>query len=167
MKKELQNYIKSIKANTSEGVGFAGAFLFTLENVETGEVEKKFFHNVITKDGREMMMEHLLESAPSADMYVTEIALGTDATTVSEDDTDMTTETYRNDVTSHAQGSGATRNIGYVTGFFSQTECSGDYKEVGIFCGDVLFSHCNIDVSKTTVQKMTVDWVITFSKVTA
>lgn len=53
--------------------------------------------------------------------------LGTGVGTASASDTQLITEAYRNDIASSTDD----QNIAYVTAFFSETECSGTYKEFG------------------------------------
>jgi len=61
-------------------------------------------------------------------------------------------------------------NVAYMTAFFNQTEVTGTFKEAGIFSDGaagadtgILISHVNIDVTKTNVQKLTIDWTLTLA----
>jgi hypothetical protein len=61
--------------------------------------------------------------------FINRMALGTGSPTPATSDTQLATEVYRN-VT--ASGS-ASSNVAYLTGYFTETECSGTYTEFGNF----------------------------------
>jgi hypothetical protein len=163
MDQEFSNYIKSLKEKAGQKLGMLGVWRFTLEDVITGEREVQYYHNVIPIVGRTMIANNLVDAVPDNDMLLNYAALGTDATAVSENDTQLGTETYRNEIASKTNAA----NIAYVTAYYSQTECNGTYKEAGIFSdataaanSGILVSHVNIDVTKTNTQKLTVDWTL-------
>ena len=145
-----------------------GIYRFTLENPD-GSKEVKIYHNVLTMDFFEMIMDNLTNSTPTNDVLLSHALLGDDATAVTENDHKLGNEVYRNPIASKTK----VGNVAYVTAFFTQTEISGTFKEAGIVCdgsdwegGDgkdtgILASHVNIDVTKTTAQKLTIDWALT------
>lgn len=123
--------------------------------------------NILPTVGRTAIMDHLTNASPSpSSLRINKVALGTGTTTPANADTTLDTETYRNNVASQTKSN----NIGYVTGFFSATETSGTFKEVGLFINGsagadtgTLFSHATIDTTKTTLQTLTIDYTITAS----
>lgn len=168
MDKEFKDYIENLKRDVGEKAGLMGVYRFTLEDVVTGEKTVQYYHNVITDDGLTMIANNLTDPTPDNDLLINYAALGTDATAVDETDHDLGTETYRNAVASMANGN----KVAYVTAYFNQTEVSGTFYEAGIFCdgtgaadSGVLLSHVNISVVKTTSQKLTIDWTLTFASV--
>lgn len=163
MDKEFKNKIEELKGKAKEGVKAIGVYRFTLENPDGSKVVK-YYHNIITTAAFQMILNNLSDATPDNDMLVSHCALGDDDTAVAIGDTVLGNETYRNAVGSMASSD----NIGYFTAYFTQTEVSGTFKEAG-FVSDgtgsadtgVLISHVNIDVTKSAVQKLTIDWTIT------
>jgi len=145
-----------------------GIYRFTLENPD-GSKEVKIYHNVLTMDFFEMIMDNLTNPTPTNDVLLSHALLGDDATAVTENDHKLGNEVYRNPIASKTK----VGNVAYVTAFFTQTEVSGTFKEAGIVSdgndwegGDgkdtgVLVSHVNIDVTKSNTQKLTIDWMFT------
>lgn len=162
---EFKNKVAEIKKEVGEKAGAIGVYRFTLENPD-GSKEVKYYHNLITTVAFAMILNNLTDPTPDNDMLASHIALGSDDTAVAIGDTILGTETYRNAVASMTSAD----NVGYITGFFSQTETDGVYKEAGIFSDGaagadtgILLSHVNIDVTKSDVQKLTIDWTITLA----
>ena len=162
--KDFQNQINAIKLQCSQKAGLLGVYRTTLENVLTGEKEIKYYHNIITDVGRALICNNLTDASPDNTMKIKYAVLGRDATPVAIGDTQLGTETYRNAIASATNAS----YVAYATAYFNQTEVVGTFKEAGIVCdgtiaanSGVLFSHVNIDVTKTNVQKLTIDWVLT------
>ena len=159
---------KSIKRHAGDKAGAIGIYRFTLENPD-GSKEEKYYHNILTMDFFTMIMDNLTNPTPTNDMLFSHALLGTGTDAVSETDHKLKTETYRNAIASKTK----VGNIAYVTAYFSQTEVSGTFKEAGIVSDGsdwaggtgkdtgVLASHVNIDVAKTTAQKLTIDWMLT------
>lgn len=97
---------------------------------------------------------------------VNKVALGSGSTSPANSDTQLTTETYRNTILSATYAS----NIAYLTGFFTAAETNGTYAEVGLFIDGTasantgqLFSHALASITKSSIQTLTIDWVVTFS----
>ena len=125
------------------------------------------FNNILPTVGRMMVANNLTNVAPTNVMYANYIALGTGTTAVNNADTKLVTESFRNQVASKTNA----LNIGYITGFYSATECNGTYKEAGIFCNGtssvntgVLLSRVLLNptagIAKTNIETLTLDWVI-------
>lgn len=163
MDNQLRDYIKNLKSQIGEKTGFLGVYRFTLENPD-GSKEVQFYHNLITDVGLTMIANNLTDATPDNDMLITVAALGDDNTTVDGADTTLGNEVYRNDIISMTNGTA----VAYATAFFDQTEVDGTFYEAGIFCDadsgtpddGILLSHVNINVTKTTIQKLTIDWTL-------
>lgn len=164
---EFLDQVNHIKRSLKQTAGFLGVYRTTLENPD-GSKEVKYWHNVVTDVGLTMICNNLVDPTPDHDMLVNYVALGSSATAVGITDTQLTTETYRNAVASHTNGN----KTAYITGYFTQTEVTGTFREAGIFAdatgtanSGVLVSHVNINVTKTNVQKLTIDWLLTLASV--
>ena len=97
---------------------------------------------------------------------VNKVALGTSSSTPLASDTQLGTEVYRNTIASYTSAS----NIAYLTGFFTAAETSGTYSEVGLFIDGTasantgqMFSHALASITKSSIQTLTIDWVVTIS----
>jgi len=168
MDKDLLDKLKHHCAVNKDKVGAYGVWRATLEDVNTGKKEIKYFYNVVPLTGLGMVCNNFADPTPDNAMLLTHCLLGSNATVVTENDTTLGTEVYRNTIQSKTSAA----NILYGTGFFSQTETDGTYKEAGIVSDGsagadtgILVSHVNIDITKTAVQKLTLDFVITFTPV--
>lgn len=167
--KETVRIIKALESynNNLEGIiTLKGRWTITLENIITGK--KRIYHheNLIPTVGRTMIANNLTDSSPDDPLLVSHIALGSNATAPANGDTTLGTETYRNAVASRTNAN----NIGYVTGFFNATEVNGTFLEAGIFSNGsgsadsgILFSHVAINITKSAVETLTLDWTITIS----
>ena len=163
---EFQNYIDSVVSLRHETCSLVGVYRFTLEDVDTGEKTVQYYTNLVPTVGRQLIANNLASASPTNTMKITHAALGSSTTAPANTDTQLTTETYRNAIASTSNSA----NIAYATAFYSQTETSGTYKEAGIFCNatgtansGILLSHVSIDVTKSTSQKLTVDWTLTIT----
>jgi hypothetical protein len=161
---ELDKYTEELKKRAGLVVGVIGTYRTQLLNVLTGEQEVKFYHNIIPTSGLTLLANNLTDATPDNDMLISHAALGSNVTPPALGDVKLGTETYRNAIASKTNSAG----VAYATAYFNQTECNGTYKEAGIFCDGsltpddgILFSHVAIDVVKTNVQKLTIDWTFT------
>lgn len=124
-------------------------------------------HNLLPTAGRAAVASHLTAGSPSpSTLRVNYVALGSGSASPANADTTLATEVYRN-LTASATNS---NNIAYITGFFSATETNGTYAEVGLFIAGTasantgsLFSRALLSVTKSSVQTLTVDYIITIS----
>ena len=163
--KEFLKQVEKIKKQVGEKAGAIGVYRFTLENPDGSKIVK-YYHNIITTVAFTLITNNLTDPTPDNDMLINYAALGSDDTAVAIGDTVLGTETYRNAIASLTNSA----NIAYATAFFNQTEVSGTFKEAGIFSdggagadSGILISHVNIDVTKTAVQKLTIDWTLTLA----
>jgi len=125
--------------------------------------------NLLPTVGRAAIADHLTNASPSpASLRINDVALGDDGTTPANGDTTLGNEVYRNEQASQTN----TDNVAYVTGFFSATETTGTYAEVGLFINGsgtgnpdtgTLFSHALISITKTSTETLTIDYTITLS----
>lgn len=164
--KDFEKFVDSLKRQCQGRAVVIGAYRFILEDVKTGEKIVKYYKNIIPTVGFQLITNNLTDPTPDNDILISHIALGDGTTAPAIGDTTLENELYRNAVASRAN-SGA---IAYATGYFNQTECSGTYKEAGIFCDGsltpddgILLSRVAIDVVKSLTQKLTVDWTLTFA----
>ncbi len=153
--------------SNNEKVALKGIYTFTLRDKITGKIDKQWtVENLVPTVARTMIANNLTNVSPTNVMRITHCALGSNATAASNSDTQLGTETYRNAIASITNAN----NIGYATGFFTATETSGTYQEVGIFSNGtgsansgILISHVITTITKTTSQTLTIDWSLTFS----
>lgn len=164
--KEFLNKVEKIRKQVGEKAGAIGVYRFTLEDIKTGKKTVKYYHNIITTVAFTLITNNLTDSTPDNDMLINYAALGSNVAAVAIGDTTLGTETYRNAIASMTNSA----NIAYATAFFNQTEVTGTFKEAGIFSDGaagvdtgILISHVNIDVTKTNVQKLTIDWTLTLA----
>lgn len=86
--------------------------------------------NVICNAGFGAIAKILVgDSSYTGNGEINKAALGTGSTTPNASDTQLATESYRNDI---ASGS-ASSNVAYLTAFFTEAECAGTYTEFGNF----------------------------------
>lgn len=122
-------------------------------------------HNLLPTVGRTAIIRRLMAD-PAYTNIINKVALGTGSTAPANADTQLQTEVYRNNPASLTYAN----NIGYLSGFFNAAETSGTYAEVGLFIDGtaaantgVLFSHALASITKSAIQTLTVDWIITLS----
>lgn len=121
--------------------------------------------NIIPTVGRSVLAQRLANTTTYTGI-VNKVALGTGNTAPANSDTQLATESYRNNAASLTYAD----NIAYITGFFTATETSGTFAEAGLFIDGTgsantgqLFSRVLVAVTKTTLQTLTIDWVLTIS----
>lgn len=129
--------------------------------------EKFVVENLLPTVGRTAIAQHLTNVSPTpAALVVNYVALGTGTNSPANADTTLQTEVFRNAVASRTNAN----NIGYITGFYASTDTNGTYREVGLFINGTgsantgtLFSRVAVNITKTSVQTLTVDYTITIS----
>ena len=151
-----------------EQLKIKGDLTAIIRDAKTGAIKRvyKYFNTVVTV-GRACLANQLTASSPSpASPRVNKVALGTNVAAPANADIKLGTEVYRNSVASATNSN----NIAYITGFFSATETTGTYKEAGLFINGgvaaddgTLFSHVAINITKSNVESLTLDWTITIS----
>jgi rhamnose utilization protein RhaD (predicted bifunctional aldolase and dehydrogenase) len=149
-----------------EKTSLKGHYKFTLRDIHTGEVQVFEYDNIIPITGRTLIANNLTDATPDNNIRLNKAALGTGTNTPANSDTQLQTETYRNDLASRTNAD----NIAYVSAFFSATEVTGTFREAGIFADGasgantgVLFSRVAINITKTNTQTLTLDWTLTIN----
>lgn len=153
--------------NKNENISLKGHWKFTFRDAATGVIKRiQEFENIVPTVARTMIANNLTDSSPTNAMRVNYVALGTGTTAPANADTKLETETYRNAIASQTNSS----NIAYCTGFFSAAECTGTYKEAGIFSDGtasadtgIIVSHVAIDITKSNTETLTIDWSLTIT----
>lgn len=170
MDKGFERYYKTLQKSgavkNSDGISCLGMYRFTLEDESTGEKEIQYYHNIIPTVGLTNLANNLVSASPTYTLKVNYAALGSGTNTPAAGDTTLQTETYRNAIASTTNST----NVAYATAYFNQTETTGTYREAGIFSNatgtansGVLMSRVAINITKTSTQKLTIDWTITFT----
>lgn len=120
--------------------------------------------NLVVSSGKTAVANALW--SPSGTIKVSHIELGTGTTAPAAGDVALQTPSYRNAL---ASGNNV-NNIVSLTGFFGFTETTGTYREAGLFINGsgtlgtgTLLSRVAINITKTNVQTLTIEWTITVS----
>lgn len=149
-----------IKENTS----LKGHYKFTLEDIHTGERQLFEYDNIVTAACWTMVANNFGDATPDNTMLFNKAVLGSGTSTPTTADTQLQTETYRNNLASKSN----VANVAFVTAFFNATETSGTYREAGIVVDGtasantgVLVSRVAINITKTTSQTLTLDYSLT------
>lgn len=153
-----------------DNLNMYGTYILTIRDAVTGKIKRvQEVRNLIPTVGRTAVADHLTATSPSpAALRINDVALGTGVTPPANGDTTLETESYRNAVASQTKSN----NIAYVTGFYSATEVTGTFKEVGLFINGsgtgnpdtgTLFSRAAIDITKTNTETLTIDYTITIN----
>jgi hypothetical protein len=155
----IDNEILKIKVNVK----------VTLRDVKSGKITKEeMYHNTVTTVGKNLIAEFLGNQTPTTTTNLSPnyCAVGTGTNAPAIGDTTLQTETSRTVVASKTS-SGA---VAYVTGFWGATDVSGTLREVGLFIGatatansGVLLDRTAINVTKSTSETLTIDFIITIS----
>lgn len=156
------NINKRVKEKTS----LKGHYKFTLTDIHTGKPQVFEYDNIITAAAWAMIANNLTDPTPDNSMLLNKAVLGTGTNAPATSDTQLQTETYRNDIASKSN----VANIAYATAFFNAAETTGTYREAGIVVDGtasantgVLVSHVSINITKTSSQTMTLEWTLTIS----
>lgn len=122
--------------------------------------------NLLPTVGRTNIVNNIFSNAPTYSALVNYAGLGTGTNAPANADTTLQTETYRNAIASRTNAN----NVGYATAFFSATECSGTYREAGLFQAGtgtansgVLLSRVAINITKSLTESLTLDWSLTLA----
>lgn len=122
-------------------------------------------HNIIATVGLDVLAAIL--TADYGDTgAINVMALGTGTTPVTEDDTELETEVYRNPKASSTHSNG----VAILTAFFTESEVDGSFTEFGNFIdGDfntpddgILWSHVIVDWEKSNMETLTVQCTYDF-----
>ncbi len=123
------------------------------------KTEVTVVENIIPTAGRAAIANALTDVTPSPSaLVITHMALGSGTNVPANGDVALQTEVYRNAIASNTNAS----NVAYATGFFSTTETSGTYREVGLFIASTtMLSRSAINITKSAVETLTIDYTIT------
>jgi len=151
-----------------ESVKFAeGVWRFTLENILTGKKRVYEYCNLIPTVGRAQIAKALEGGIASVnEIKINYTSLGTGVTAPQNSDTQLETESYRKGIASATHAN----NVLYCTAFYTAVETTGAFKEAGLHINGtgapnsgVLFSRVAIDITKSNLDTLTVDYTITFN----
>ena len=150
-----------------EKICLKGIWKFTIRDAKTGLVKRvQIYKNIIPTVGRTLIANNLTDASPDNAPRINYVALGTGTNVPANSDTQLQTESYRNQTASETNAN----NIAYVTGFFGAAECNGTYREAGLFSNGtgaansgVLVSRVAINVTKSNTETLTIDWTLTIS----
>ena len=149
-----------------EDIKLKGVYTFTLEDIYTGEKQVFKYENIITQKTWEMIANNFTNATPTNSMLINKAVIGTGTNTPATSDTQLQTETYRNNPASKSN----LLNVASVTAYFNATETSGTFREAGLVVDGtgtantgVLISRVAINITKTTSQTMTFDWSLTIT----
>lgn len=111
--------------------GWAGSFDIIIKNVVTGHIEPIHIRNRITNTALDAIINILDNLDPN--LNIRYIAIGTDNTPLSDNDTKLGNEIFRAQVDSSNNTA-----VGTFQTTFSilDSEAVGQWEEIGIFCGD-------------------------------
>jgi hypothetical protein len=156
----------NIQKKLPQKVSLKGHYTFTLEDIHTGEKQVFEYENVVTADCWEMIANNLTDPTPTYSMLLNKALLGTGTNTPATTDHQLQTEVYRNNLASKSN----TANLAYATAYFNPTEVTGTFREAGIVVDGtgtantgLLVSRVAINITKTSSQTLTLDWILTIS----
>lgn len=168
MRQTLYKILNAIfQVITGQKLFMSEVWRFTLRNVETGEERLFMYKNLIPTVGRAAIANYLTNASPSpATLRVTHTSLGTGIAGATNADTQLQTETYRKAIASATNGD----NVAYMTAFYTAPEVTGTFKEAGLHIAGsltpnsgTLFSRVPIDITKTALETLTVDYTVTIT----
>lgn len=164
--KTARDFALDAKIRSERAAGRNVENLIRLLN-STCEVEVMVVENIIPTVARTAIANALTDASPSpSSLLINYIALGSGTNSPANGDTTLQTEVYRNAIASLTNSS----NIAYATGFFTSTETTGTYREVGLFIhgtssadSGTMLSRAAINVTKSGTETLTIDYTITIS----
>lgn len=146
---------------TNDTIKIKGHVKITLRDQDGRIADIKEYDNLVVTAGRTLIANSLWN--PSVDTRVSHVELGTGTTAPANGDTALQTPAYRNALASGNNSS----NVVTFTGYFTATETTGTYREAGLFINGsgtlgtgTLLSHVAINITKTSIQTMTIEWTI-------
>ncbi len=156
----------NIRKRVKEKTSLKGHYKFTLRDIHTGKVEVFEYDNIITAAAWAMVANNFTDPTPDNSMLLNKAVLGSGTNTPATTDTQLQTETYRNDIASKSNAA----NLAYATAYFNPTETTGTYREAGIVVDGtgvantgVLVSRVAINITKSSSQTLTLDWTLTIN----
>lgn len=151
----------------NDNLKIKGHAVFTLLRADGSIKEIKSYDNLVATVGRAAIADHLTAGSPSPTaLRVDYVALGSGINAPANGDTTLQTEVFRK-ATASANN---VDNVATITGYFFATDTNGTYKEAGLFMSatstpgsGTLLSRVAIDITKSNVETMIVEWTVTIS----
>jgi len=165
----MQTNQTDIEVKKQERAGLEGVYRFTFTDTVTGKVRVEEYHNKIPDAGLAALASQLADASPSVSpMTLSYTELGTGTNAPAAGDTALQTPTFRKAIASRTR-SGA---IVYASAYYTAAECSGTFREAGIYIGGsstpgsgTLFSRVAINITKANTETLTIDYTLTLSSV--
>jgi hypothetical protein len=155
-----------IKKDVEQDFNLKGVYTFTLEDIYTGEKRVITRENLIMTGGKAYVMARIMADQSPAGCKITHTALGTGTNAPAAGDTQLQTEVFRK-VTASAMNAS---NVGYLSAYYTATEVTGTFREVGLFINGTgtansgtLFSRVAVNITKSSSETLTIDYQITLS----
>lgn len=150
-----------------EAIKISGYMKATIRDKVTGEIKRVYeYKNLNPTVMKTMIANNLVEETPDNDMAVNYVGIGSGTATPAITDTQLQTEVYRNVISSKTNAN----NVAYFTAFFDDTEVTGTFREAGLFAdatatanSGILVSRVAINITKSSSETLTIDWIITIS----
>lgn len=128
--------------------------------------EVMVINNIVPTMGRENIINNMASVTPTYSPLINKFVVGSGTTAPANGDTELETETYRNDIASRTNAA----NVGYFTGFLNATEFSGTIREAGLVADGTgaadtgaLMSHVALNTTKGATETLTMDWTYTLT----
>lgn len=165
--KPIDSAVSHYQGKTGQRLSMVGTYRFTIRDAITGKIKRKYtYKNLITTAGMAAIASRMTNPAPSGTMLINKFAIGTGTNAPALGDTQLQTETYRNDVASRTSSG----RIAYVTGFLDAVEATGTFREAGLFMDGLagantgtLLSRVAINVVKSNTETLTMDYELEFN----
>jgi len=155
----MKNKNNLIKKGLKDNLAIKGLITAIWIDRDGNITKRDKVENIVCYAGVEAMFKKLAdEHAGNLKMNIAALGTGEDTATVN--DTQLQTETYRNDVAS----STAAANVLYTDAFFTADEVDGTFKEFGFLIDEnVLWNRVNVDWTKSNVESLYVSgkWTLT------
>lgn len=149
-----------------EKISLKGHYKFTLTDIHTGKQEVFEYDNIVTAVTWTMIANNFTDATPDNTMLLNKGILGSGTNTPATTDTQLQTETYRNNLASKSN----VTNVASATAYFNATETTGTYREAGIVVDGtgtantgILVSRVAINITKSSSQTLTLEWTLTIS----
>jgi len=151
------------KLKIKDGLKFKGKFVLTLRDLDGNVVEKQIVDNLVVNVGKYVFARQI-NGEFTYTGAINYLAVGTGTASPAATDTKLVTEVGRVIPLSQSR----TNAVITFEFYFSPTEAIGNLKEVGAFIDGTavidtgqLFDRANIDVTKTSLNSLTVELVVT------
>lgn len=152
--------------NLKSGLTLKGKFILTLRDLDGNIIKRQEIDNLVVNTGK-YVYARLIDGDTTYSGAINYIAVGTGTNSPAITDTTLQTELARtNNILSQTR----VNNVVTFEFYFGPTEAIGILKEVGAFIDGTavvdsgqLFDRQNIDITKTAMNSLTIDLVVTVS----